>query len=89
MTQKRKITNKNYSKIKKNVVVYNSEILNPYLHTLNVYLFVFLYNVFYHLFFASSILAPPGPKATTNNKPPMTDMVWKKSYLRKSRMAFH
>lgn len=43
----------------------------------------------YHFFFCSSKLAPPGPKATTNSSPPITDMVWKKSYFKKSRIAFH
>lgn len=41
----------------------------------------------YHSFFFSSMETPPGPRATTSSKPPITDMVWKKSYLRKSCMG--
>lgn len=43
--------------------------------------------VCYHSFFFSSMETPPGPRATTSSKPPITDMVWKKSYLRKSCMG--
>lgn len=43
--------------------------------------------VCYHSFFFSSMETPPGPRATTRSKPPITDMVWKKSYLRKSCMG--
>lgn len=38
----------------------------------------------YHFFLQSSTLTPPGPRATTNSNPPITEVVWKKSYLRKS-----
>lgn len=41
----------------------------------------------YHSFFFSSIDTPPGPSATTSSRPPMTEVVWKKSYLRKSCMG--
>lgn len=41
----------------------------------------------YHSFFFSSMETPPGPRATTRSKPPITDMVWKKSYFRKSCMG--
>lgn len=41
----------------------------------------------HHSFFFSSMETPPGPRATTRSKPPITDMVWKKSYLRKSCMG--
>ena len=41
----------------------------------------------YHSFFFSSMETPPGPRATTRSRPPITDMVWKKSYLRKSCMG--
>lgn len=43
--------------------------------------------VCYHSFFFSSMETPPGPSATTSSRPPITDMVWKKSYLRKSCMG--
>lgn len=43
--------------------------------------------VCYHSFFFSSMETPPGPRATTRSRPPITDMVWKKSYLRKSCMG--
>lgn len=43
--------------------------------------------VCYHSFFFSSMDTPPGPRATTRSKPPITDMVWKKSYFRKSCMG--
>lgn len=43
--------------------------------------------VCYHSFFFSSMETPPGPRATTRSKPPITDMVWKKSYFRKSCMG--
>ena len=32
-------------------------------------------------FLCWSTLTPPGPSATTRRRPPITDMVWKKSYL--------
>ena len=38
----------------------------------------------YHLFLCSSRDTPPGPWETTMSKPPMTDVVWKKSYFKKS-----
>lgn len=41
----------------------------------------------YHSFFFSSMDTPPGPRATTSSRPPTTDVVWKKSYLRKSCMG--
>lgn len=41
----------------------------------------------HHSFFFSSMDTPPGPRATTSSRPPMTDVVWKKSYLRKSCMG--
>lgn len=41
----------------------------------------------YHSFFFSSMDTPPGPSATTKSRPPMTEVVWKKSYLRKSCMG--
>jgi len=39
---------------------------------------------FHHFFLDSSMETPPGPSETTINRPPITDSVWKKSYLRKS-----
>lgn len=44
-------------------------------------------SVCYHSFFFSSMETPPGPRATTRSRPPITDMVWKKSYFRKSCMG--
>lgn len=43
----------------------------------------------HHSFFFSSMETPPGPRATTNSRPPITDVVWKKSYLRKSCMGLY
>lgn len=43
----------------------------------------------YHSFFFSSMDTPPGPRATTRSRPPITDMVWKKSYFRKSCMGLY
>lgn len=44
---------------------------------------------FYHFFLCSSIDTPPGPRDTTISSPPITDNVWKKSYLRKSLMGLY
>jgi hypothetical protein len=43
----------------------------------------------YHFFLCSSIETPPAPRYTTINRPPITDIVWKKSYLRKSRIGLY
>jgi hypothetical protein len=42
-----------------------------------------------YFFLCSSIDTPPGPRLTIINSPPMTDSVWKKSYLRKSRSGLY
>lgn len=44
---------------------------------------------FYHFFLCSSMETPPGPRDTTISSPPITDNVWKKSYLRKSLMGLY
>jgi len=43
----------------------------------------------YHCFLCSSMLTPPGPMDTSISRPPITDMVWKKSYLMKSLVGLY